>query len=191
EEAYRQYALGVSYEALGYGADSTETTLRYLEQAAQHYNSALSMNPKEDFFSKPYGGSVFGSVGKTSLNVLRGMSGQAPIDASRRQAAAPLDRVQTAMKKYQTLISQNEARSSKSAEAGAKSLSGSNGAPKGMTNGDVIAMIKAGVPEEVVLSSIDSAEECSFDTSPAGLIELTKAKVGKGILKHLQGKTCG
>src|SRR6185295_1902853 len=47
EEAYRQYALGLSYEALGYGADSTETTLRYLEQAAQHYNSSLSLNPKE------------------------------------------------------------------------------------------------------------------------------------------------
>lgn len=190
EEAYRQYALGVSYEAMGYGADDTETTLRYLEQAAQHYNSALSMNPKEDFFSKPYGGSVLGAVGRGSLNVLRGMGGQAPIDASRRQAAAPIERVQTAMKKYQTLTSQNEARSG-AAASGAKGLSGSEGAAHGMTNGDVIAMIKAGVPEEVVLNSIDGAEDCSFDTSPNGLIELAKAKVSKGILKRLQAKTCG
>jgi len=191
EEAYRQYALGLSYEALGYGADNTETTLRYLEQAAQHYNSALSMNPKEDYFSKAYGGSVLASMGKSSLNVLRGASGQEPIDTSRRQAQAPLQRVQTAMKKYQTLISQNEIRGAKATDVGAKALGSGGSQPQGMTNGDVISMIKSGVPEEIVLNAIESAGECAFNTSPAGLIELSKAKVGKEILKRIQGKTCG
>ena len=50
EESYRQYALGLSYEALGYGTDRNETTLRYLEQAAQRYNSALSLNPPRGLF---------------------------------------------------------------------------------------------------------------------------------------------
>jgi tetratricopeptide (TPR) repeat protein len=193
DEAYRQYALGLAYEALGYGADGTETTLRYLEQAAQHYNSALSLNPKEDYFSKAYEGSFLSTVGKSSLNVLRGAGGQAPIDTSRRQAQAPLQRVQAAMKKYQTLLSQNEIRSAKAVETGAKALGGgtSASAPQGMTNGDVISMIKSGVPEEIVLNAIENAEECAFNTSPAGLIELTKAKVGKEILKRIQAKTCG
>lgn len=189
EEAYRQYALGLAYEALAYGADNTVTTLRYLEQAAQHYNLALSLNPKEDFFSKPYGGSVLASAGKSSLNVLRGLSGQAPVAAGRRQAQAPLQRVQAAMTKYQTLLSQNEVRSAKAVETGAKAL-GSTAAPKGMTNEDVISMVKNGVAEEIVLNAIDQAGECSFNTSPTGLIELTKAKVGKEILKRIQAKTC-
>lgn len=180
EEAYRQYALGLSYEALGYGADSTETTLRYLEQAAQHYNSALSLNPKEDYFAKPYGSSFLSSFG----SALRGA------DASRRQAPAPLQRVQLAMKKYQTLLSQNEIRSAQAETVGAKALGAGTAAPRGMTNNDVISMIKAGVPEEVVLNSIDSAEPCAFNTTPTGLIELTKAKVGKEILKRIQAKTC-
>lgn len=190
EEAYRQYALGLSYEALAYGAESNDTTLRYLEQAAQHYNSALSMNPKEDFFSKPYEGSILTSVGKSSLNILRGVGGQAPVDTSRKQAPAPLQRVQMAMKKYQTLLSQNEIRSAKVAEVGAKSLGAGTSEPQGMTNNDVIAMIKGGVPEEIVLNAIDSAEECAFNTSPTGLIELTKAKAGKEVLKRIQAKSC-
>ena len=49
-----------------------------------------------------------GSFGRSSLNVLRGANGQAPVDASRRRAPAPLARVQAAMKKYQTLMTQNE-----------------------------------------------------------------------------------
>jgi hypothetical protein len=191
EEAYRQYALGVSYEALAYGADTTETTLRYLEQAAQHYNSAVSLNPKEDYFSKAYEGSFLSSVGRSSLNALREGSGQPAIDASRRQVAAPLQRVQTAMKKYQTLLSQNEIRSANEGGVGAKALVAGPGVSPGMTNGDVISMIKGGVPEEIVLNAIENAEECSFDTSPAGLIELSKAKIGKEILKRIQAKACG
>lgn len=195
DEAYRQYALGVSFEALGYGADSPETTLRYLEQAAQYYNQALSLNPKEDFFSKPYGGSILASVGKSSLNIVRGMGGQVPVDASRRQAPAPLQRVQAAMKKYQTIISQNEMAGAQSQSAGAKALGSgpaqAQGAPQGMTNADVISMVKNGVPEEVILGAIDQAQECAFDVSANGLIELAKAKAGKEILKRLQAKSCG
>ena len=191
EEAYRQYALGVSYEALGYGADSAETTLRYLEQAAQHYNSALSLNPKEDFFSKAYEGSILSAVGRSSLNVLRGTSGQEPIASGRRQAPAPLQRVQAAMTKYQTLVSQNEIRSTGTGGVGAKAIGTGTSAPQGMTNSDVISMIQGGVPEEIVLGAIDKAEECAFDTSPNGLIELAKAKTGKEILKRIQAKSCG
>lgn len=194
EEAYRQYALGLSYEALGYGADSTETTLRYLEQAAQHYNSALSMNPKEDFFSKAYGGSILGAVGRSSLNALRGANGQEPVETGRRQAPAPLQRVQLAMTKYQTLLSQGEILNARMDGAGAKALGGAGteaAAPRGMTNADVISMIKGGVPEEIVLNAIDQAQECAFDTSPNGLIELSKAKAGREILKRIQAKSCG
>ena len=60
-----------------------------------------------------------------------------------------------------------------------------------MTNADVISMVKSGVPEEVVLNAIDQTENVTFNTSPNGLIELAKAKVGKEILKRIQAKSCG
>ena len=94
------------------------------------------------------------------------------------------------MKKYQTLLSQNEIRSAKAVDVGAKALGPGASEPQGMTNDDVISMIKGGVPEEIVINAIENAEQCAFDTSPAGLIELTKAKVGKEILRRIQAKTC-
>jgi hypothetical protein len=104
---------------------------------------------------------------------------------------APLERVQTAMGKYQTLLGHDEVLIAAAAPPdGAKALGGA-AAPAGITNGDVISMVQAGVPEDVVLTAIDGAERCAFDTSPGGLIELTKGKVGAGILKRIQGKPCG
>lgn len=186
DESYRQYALGLSYEAMGYGAENNETTLRYLEQAAQHYNSALSLNPGEDYFTEAYEGSGVG-------NFLRAVIVPGAAAAPRRVAPAPLQRVQAAMGKYQTLLNQKEEVESRGI-AGAKALPGNGGsaaaAPPGLGNADVIAMVEGGVPTEIVLTSIDDAESCSFDTSPAGLIALTKAKVGTDVLKKIQSKSC-
>lgn len=191
DESYRQYALGVAYEALGYGAEDTETTLRYLDQAAQHYNTALSLHPAEDFFTKPYEGSFVNALGRASLQALGEVTGRPTGELRRREAMAPLERVQTAMGKYQTLLGHDEVLIAAAAPPdGAKALGGA-AAPAGITNGDVISMVQAGVPEDVVLTAIDGAERCAFDTSPGGLIELTKGKVGAGILKRIQGKPCG
>jgi hypothetical protein len=60
-----------------------------------------------------------------------------------------------------------------------------------MTNTDVISMVQAGVSEDIVLTAIDDTERCTFDTTPNGLIALTKGKVGAAIIKRLQGKPCG
>lgn len=193
DESYRQYALGVAYEALGYGADATETTLRYLDQAAQHYNTALSLHPAEDFFTKPYEGSFVNALGRASLGVLSEVSGQRAGEMRRREAMAPLERVQTAMAKYQTLLGHDEVLAGAVvADVGAKSLGdGAAAAPAGMSNEDVISMVEAGVPEDVVLTAIDDADRCAFDTTPTGLIALTKGKVGPEILKRLQARPCG
>lgn len=193
DESYRQYALGVAYEALGYGADGTETTLRYLDQAAQHYNTALSLHPAEDFFTKPYEGSFVNALGRASIQALAEVTGKRAGEMRRRQAMAPLERVQTAMAKYQTLLGHDEVLAGVAAPAtGAKSLGdGAVAAPTGMSNDDVISMIEAGVPEDIVLTAIDDAERCAFDTTPNGLIALTKGKVGSEIVKRIQGKPCG
>ncbi|HEV7508519.1 MAG TPA: hypothetical protein VGS07_26800 [Thermoanaerobaculia bacterium] len=180
EESYRQYALGTAYEALGYAADDPDTTLKYLEQAASCYNRAIEANPGEKFFSKPYE-SLFG--GKT--------------------AAAPLDRAKQALGDYRRIKEFKESYekmqvAAKFAQAeGEKSLNHStSGASDAVDNAAVIKMVQSGLPEDIIVTSIDSSPHCNFDVSPKGLVELSQAKVSSGLIHRMQeiaakGKNAG
>ena len=53
DDAYRLYNIGVSYEALGYQAESPAAAKKYLEQAAIQYGKAIDANRKEKFFLEP------------------------------------------------------------------------------------------------------------------------------------------
>jgi hypothetical protein len=171
DEAYRQYALGVAYEALGYGADDSDTTLKYLEQASVHYNNAVDANPREGYFTKPYQSLLFS-----------------------RSAEAPIGRVQSALVQYQKL--KEFAESIASRPAGGGGVSGSKGdltaaADDAITNQSVIDMLRAGLPEDVILTSIDSAPHTAFDVTPRGLIQLSDAKASTKMIQHIQGVAGG
>ena len=53
DDAYRLYNIGVTYEALGYQAESPAAAKKYLEQAAIHYGKAIDANRKEKYFIEP------------------------------------------------------------------------------------------------------------------------------------------
>lgn len=53
DDAYRLYNIGVTYEALGYQAESPAAAKKYLEQAAIQYGKAIDANRKEKFFLEP------------------------------------------------------------------------------------------------------------------------------------------
>ena len=168
DDSYRKYGMGIAYEALGYGAENEETTLKYLEQAADYYNQALEANPKEKFFSQAYD-AVFSS----------------------KQAASPLERVRSALVSYRKLKDFKEhyteilaAAESSDSAPGAKSLTGSD--PGAMNNAAVIKMVRASLPEEIILNSINSAPKTSFDVSPDGLIALSDAEVSTRIIQRIQ-----
>jgi hypothetical protein len=55
-----------------------------------------------------------------------------------------------------------------------------------MRNENVIDMAKAGVAEENIVMAIDSAESAEFDTTPNGLIALSKGGVSKNVIAHIQ-----
>jgi hypothetical protein len=164
DESYRQYALGVAYEALGYGTEDPSETLRYLEQASLFYNKALESNPGEKFFSQAYD-SLFTS----------------------KTAAAPLERVQTALINYRKIddfqkrYNSLQAAQQKEAVEGGKSLN-----TESMNNAAVIRMVRAGLSTEVILTSIETAPKAEFDVSPNGLIALSDAQVDKKIIQRLQ-----
>jgi hypothetical protein len=166
DESYRQYALGVAYEALGYGAEDTATTLRYLEQASVHYNKALEDNPKEEYFLKPYK-AFWGS----------------------KQAESPIQRVSDALVQYQQLQTFDEQASSRLSSQGTKDVNNTEGQGEGeqvVTNQSVIDMASAGLSDDIILSAINSAPRRQFDVSPNGLIQLAKGKVSKRVIAQIQ-----
>lgn len=167
DEAYRQYALGVAYEALGYGAEDPDTTLKYLEQASTHYNNAVDTNPKEGYFTKPYESVLFRNT----------------------KATAPIARVQEALSQYQKLKEFAES----SGGAGQQVSGGGKSMPTvarvdadALTNDSVVDMLRAGLPEEVILTSVDSAAHTAFDVTPKGLIQLADAKASKRVIQRIQ-----
>lgn len=171
-EAYRQYALGTAYEALGYAADDPGVTLKYLEQADSYYNKAIDANPGEKFFTKAYD-AIFSS----------------------KQATAPLERVRTALVAYRRIKDFQESSASlqatpAGASSNAKSL-GAPAAPKSIGNADVIRMVKAGLPDDVIVTAIAAAPAQAFDVSPSGLIDLSQAQVSKHLIAHIQQLAAG
>lgn len=165
DESYRQYALGVAYEALGYGAEDADTTLKYLEQASVHYNNAVDTHPKENYFTKSYD-AIFTS----------------------KSAEAPLTRVQSALVQYQRMKEFTEAIATRSAgtQTGSKGDLGTAVDDDTVSNASVIDMLRAGLSEDVIFTSINSAKKTSFDVTPKGLIQLAAAKASKKLIQHIQ-----
>lgn len=56
--------------------------------------------------------------------------------------------------------------------------------PKPLTNSDVVAMVKGGLPENVIISSI-GAQDTNFDVSAAALISLKKQGVSTAIMNAM------
>jgi len=183
DESYRQYSLGVAYEALGYGAEAPETAMSYLEEASNHYNRAIELNPSEKFFARGYQGSgIF-----AGLKNIWNEPSLPGTEARAKEAMAPSERVRSALAQFQKLIEHRDAAASgggSSTEilAGAKDLDGE----EAMNNRAIIDMSRAGLPEAVIVTAIQGALETAFDISPTGLIELARAEVSPEIIQQIQ-----
>jgi hypothetical protein len=194
DESYRQYAMGIAYEAMGYGADDLDTALKYLEQASTLYNAAAEANPRETYFildskSQP---SFFNRAKSVATHVIPGVSKSAPEAVESSALLAPLARVQTALVQYQKMKELAEGGGagvpgSPTAIAGAKSLDpGLPADPDTLTNDGVIEMLRAGLPESVILTSINTASKTNFDASPKGLIALAEANASTKVIERIQ-----
>ncbi|MGA8810260.1 MAG: hypothetical protein WB973_20505 [Thermoanaerobaculia bacterium] len=178
EEAYHQYAMGVAYEALGYSADDLDTSLKYLEKSAMLYNLAAEANPKEvNFILSSRPSSLLNRTQTTASRLIpfmpKSKSDQKPLILQ-----APLGRVQAALVQYQKLKeatgSRGKAPSDKTAEAST------------VTNDSIVDMLRAGLSEEIITTTIDSAPHRSLDVTPRGLIQLSEAKASTTLLQHIQ-----
>lgn len=182
EESYHQYALGVAYEALAYSVEDFDSTLKYLEKAATFYNDAAEANPKEvNFILGSKSSSLFDRAQTTAGHLIPVL---AQHKGDKKQPAllqAPLGRVQAALVQYQKL---------KEVLGGVRTGGGSEpgrpASPDTITNDAIIDMLRAGLPEEVIITTIDSSQHRSLDVSPKGLIQLSEAKASASLLHHVQ-----
>ncbi len=168
DEAYRQYALGVCYEALGYQTEDPQMTLKYLEKAAEYYNKALDAKPEEKFFSQAW-----------------------------RTEMPPLQRVQSSLTQYQRLAELIDKWNQSQAQVAAAEATDGKGVdnvtisvecPEDgvMRNCDIVKLVKAGFPDENVISMIDGATKTEFDVSAPGMIKLKDFGVSFAIITYLQ-----
>jgi hypothetical protein len=181
DEAYRQYALGLTYEALGYAAETPEQTLKYLQQASIHYDNALEANPQEKYFSQPYDRKSFGPSSGEGRSSFGGFLHSQTFDP-------PHQRVKAALVQYQKLFDALVAdRSTK-----VKPLPPGPGATEPavasdvLDNTGVIRLVASGLPENIILNALEGAEKTAFDLSANGLVALTEARVSPRIIERMQ-----
>ena len=162
-EAYRQYALAVAKEGLAYATTDLTRSRELLQQAADHYRNAIRSNPGEKLFSEEHN-SIFSSAG------------------------APLPRVDGSLAAYRAWVPAGSTPAPKVASAApAKTKKGPAGEPV-LHNQSIIDMKTAGLSDENIKTAIDSAASVNFDTSPQGLIALSKAGVSNDVILHMQKK---
>ena len=96
----------------------------------------------------------------------------------------PQKRIETAIAHYKELDQEKEA----AARAKAETASGNSPADagKGLTNAQVITMVKSGIDESTVLQAIRGATAVSFDLTPAGQKALTAGGVSPRELAEMK-----
>jgi hypothetical protein len=182
DESYHQYAQGVAYEALAYSSDDFDAALKYLEKAATFYNDAAEANPKEVNFilsSKP--SSLLGRAETAAGHMVPVLAQHKGEKKQPVILQAPLGRVQAALVQYQKL---------KEVLGGAPKAGEKSGGKEAksdvLTNDAIVDMLRAGLPEEVITTTIDSSAHRALDASPKGLIQLSDAKASPALLRHVQ-----
>ena len=161
-EAYRQYALAVAKEGLAYATGDVQRARELLHQSAEHYRAAIQNNPGEKLFSEEHN-SLFSS------------------------ADAPLPRVETSVKAFEAWVPAGAASAPKVVETHGRVR---EPVPHGkqLGNQNVIEMKKAGLSDANIKLAIDGADAVDFDTTPEGLIALSKAGISNDVILHMQKK---
>jgi hypothetical protein len=161
-EAYRLYTLGLSYEAIACGDDQRpEEAVDLLNKASKYYDDARKMKPSE------------------------------------RELLLAQIRVQDSLDHYleveHYLASRKGLSSQRASEKalvgvqpGAATMPGSAAAQNVANNAALIALQKAGMPEGVLTTFVNTASEPKFDVSANGLIELGLAKIPGTVIEAVQ-----
>jgi hypothetical protein len=175
KDAYRQYNIGVAYEAIGYESADVGAALKHLEQAQAQYAKAIEMKPDEKYFREPQTRIATAVASYTTLERQIASYDRARAKpAASRAAAAPPAR---------------NAGAKPAAAAPPRAAAPRPAAAKGtFGNAEVIDLLKSGLDEENMLAAIKDAKAVSFDLSPDGLKQLLSNKVPNRIISAMRAK---
>lgn len=155
-ESERRVNIGTAYEALAYEALGTDT-----ERAQRNLDQAEqffreAQQRKPDSAAPAEGLRRVGEA-RAYAEALARPAGGGHSDAPRRAAAN-----------------------------GDRGVSGDAAATgRGLTNGDVIEMVKSGLPDDVVLRAVKESKERAFDVGARGLVELKRGGVSDAVIRAM------
>jgi hypothetical protein len=98
----------------------------------------------------------------------------------------PQKRIETAIAHYKELDQEKAAAERAKSEGAGGSPAGSPDAGRGLTNAQVIMMVKSGIDESAVLQAIRGATAVNFDLTPAGQKALTAGGVSPRELAEMK-----
>lgn len=159
DESYRQYDLGLVYEAIAYDSKSASEQRTNIFKAAEYYDKALELNPGQKYFVD--------TVARSK-------------DAIARFKA--LDAMQRADEKA---VQQAKVGNSSSGRSGG--AAGASG--KALTAADVVQMYSLGVDEEQIRDAIDHAATLHFDPYDKDtMLLIAKSKLPRTIQNEMRKK---
>lgn len=183
DDAYRLYDIGVADEALGYSAQDSKAAMKFLDQAAIEYGKAIDAKPGEKYFLIPQKRIETAITHYHKLDEM----GKAPPEVADNAAPAP-KAVPSAVKAAPSHATHHATDASL---RGSRPLSGTTGSAAGgaaraLTNTQVIAMVKAGVADDIVAASVRNAKSVDFDLSLAARRHLTESGVSPAVLDAMK-----
>ncbi len=98
----------------------------------------------------------------------------------------PQKRIETAIAHYKQLQREKEEEAAKARAAALAAANAKPPAPAGLTNDQVIAMVKSGMADDTVMHAIRGADAVNFDLTPAGQHALTTNGVSARVLATMK-----
>jgi len=177
DEAYRQFALGIANEALGYDAPRVEDSIKLFEEAGINYDKALELKRDEKYFLSPI------TRLRDSLEKYKKLAGQIVEYEKSKSPSKPQAESRDSGEKgggtnprAQVPLPQPQSQPTPST------------APQALTNQKVIEMVKAEFDDANIIDTINKAPAVQFDLSFEGKMQLKGNKVSNSVITAMTQK---
>ena len=101
----------------------------------------------------------------------------------------PQKRIETAIAHYKELEEQRRPRVAAAEAVTVSKPVASTVQPKGLTNAQVVAMVKSGMEDDTIIQAVRAAKAASFDLSPGGQQELASDGVSSQVIAAMRSRS--
>ncbi|MGC2499862.1 MAG: tetratricopeptide repeat protein [Acidobacteriaceae bacterium] len=180
DDAYRLYNIGVADEALGYQAKDTKTAMKFLDQAAIDYGKAIDAKPGEKYFLIPQ------KRIETALMHYHKLEEQKNAPVVAENTPPPPVPPPADPPAAHTVAAPAVSHHSSVTTPRTGTVHSRSETARALTNAQIIAMVKAGVSDDIVAASVRNAKAVDFDLSLAARRHLTESGVSPEVLEAMK-----